>query len=61
MERPRVVGAKYTNVNIAPDEKVESFDLTMMGSMIAGMVMIRQPTLVLLLTMKLEKKLGKST
>jgi pre-mRNA-processing factor SLU7 len=27
MERPRVVGAKYTNVNIAPDEKVESFDL----------------------------------
>jgi hypothetical protein len=61
MERPRVVGAKYTNVNTAPDEKVESFDLTMMGSMIAGMVMIRQPTLVLLLTMKLEKKLGKST
>lgn len=27
MERPRVVGAKYTNVNIAPDEKIESFDL----------------------------------
>jgi len=27
MERPRSVGAKWTNVNIAPDEKVESFEL----------------------------------
>jgi pre-mRNA-processing factor SLU7 len=27
MERPRNVGAKWTNVNIAPDEKVESFEL----------------------------------
>ncbi|RLN04488.1 hypothetical protein C2845_PM13G01910 [Panicum miliaceum] len=27
MERPRSVGAKWTNVDIAPDEKVESFEL----------------------------------
>lgn len=27
MERPRSVGAKWTNTNIAPDEKVESFEL----------------------------------
>jgi pre-mRNA-processing factor SLU7 len=26
-ERPRKVGAKYTNKNIAPDEKIESFEL----------------------------------
>ena len=27
MERPRTVGAKWTNMQIAPDEKVESFEL----------------------------------
>ncbi|XP_074581149.1 pre-mRNA-splicing factor SLU7-like [Curcuma longa] len=27
MERPRKVGAKWTNMHIAPDEKVESFEL----------------------------------
>lgn len=27
MERPRKLGAKYTNMHIAPDEKVEAFEL----------------------------------
>ncbi|KAK3441157.1 pre-mRNA-splicing factor SLU7-A [Eucalyptus grandis] len=27
MERPRKVGAKYTNTHIAPDEKIETFEL----------------------------------
>lgn len=27
MERPRKLGAKWTNKNIAPDEKIESFEL----------------------------------
>ncbi|KAJ4868596.1 Pre-mRNA-splicing factor SLU7-A [Raphanus sativus] len=27
MDRPRQIGAKYTNKNIAPDEKIESFEL----------------------------------
>jgi len=27
MERLRTVGAKWTNMQIAPDEKVESFEL----------------------------------
>ncbi|RID40153.1 hypothetical protein BRARA_J00218 [Brassica rapa] len=27
MDRPRKIGAKYTNKNIAPDEKIESFEL----------------------------------
>jgi len=27
MDRPRKIGAKYTNMNIAPDEKIESFEL----------------------------------
>ncbi|KAL5220989.1 hypothetical protein ABZP36_025702 [Zizania latifolia] len=31
MERPRNVGAKWTNISIAPDEKVESFELDFDG------------------------------
>lgn len=27
MDRPRKIGAKYTNMNIAADEKIESFEL----------------------------------
>jgi len=27
MERPRKLGAKFTNMHIAPDEKVETFEL----------------------------------
>lgn len=27
MERPRKIGAKWTNKNIAPDEKIETFEL----------------------------------
>lgn len=27
MERPRKMGAKWTNINIAPDEKIETFEL----------------------------------
>lgn len=31
VERPRKVGAKYTNQQIAPDEKIQSFELNYEG------------------------------
>lgn len=31
MERPQKIGAKWTNMHIAPDEKIESFELDYNG------------------------------